>query len=703
MKLNTSFVSFNKMLKLLLIICFVAIYPVNNTNAQTLSWEDFLDRLSSDEESEYMNWEYLYDDLCELHDHPLNINTVTKEQLEQLPFLSAMQVENILAYVYSYGPMQTLGELQLVEEMDFETRQLLSLFVYAEGAGEKSRKLSLKNVLRYGKHELTTRLDIPLYERAGFKEYSDSILAKYPNRKYVGDPYYHSVRYQFHYGNNVYVGFTAEKDPGEAFFTADKKGYDFYSYYFMLKDIGNLKALVIGNYRLNFGQGLVLNTDFSLGKVSALSSISSLNKGIRKHSSTSETGYFRGIAAAYRIGHVVVTGFYSNTKFDATLKQDSTVMDDPFITSLKTDGYHRTQLEISKKNNCSNELFGGNLDYSYKGLHIGLTGVYNVFNRVLNPSDDAYKKYYARGKEFYAYGVNYSYFHHRFTFAGETAFCNGGGVATLNTLQWQVLRDYKLVLIHRYYSKDYNALYASSFSESSGVQNESGMYIGVEATPFAKIKITGYFDFFRFPYLRYQASVPSSRGIDGMFQVVWSPNDKTSFLLKYRYKNKGKDFKLSDSGKKGIDTEEKHKLRFQWQYKPVDVLGLKPTFDYSQVDFIKNESSDCGYMITQNVAYKPHSFPLSMDFSAGYFSTDSYDSRLYIYEKGLLYSFSSTSFYYQGMRLTAMMRCDVNSWLTFIAKYGCTRYFDRETIGSSQQLIDGKSKQDIQLQLRLKF
>lgn len=694
--------TFSKVLKVLLISCFTAIYPVSIVDAQTLSWEHFLEQITADEESEYTAWEYLYDELCELHEHPFNINNSTKEQLEQLPFLTAAQVENILAYLYSYGPMQTLGELQLVGEMDFDTRQLLSFFVYAGNVAERKKPLSLKNIFRYGKHEMITRVDIPLYERAGYKTYSDSILQRYPNRKYAGDPYYHSLRYQFHYGNKVFAGLVAEKDAGEPFFTGNKKGYDFYSFYFMLKDIGPLKALLLGNYRLSFGQGLVMNTDFSLGKMAALSSIGSLNKGIRKHSSTGEDNYFRGVAAAYRLGRLVITAFYSNKKQDATLKQDSSVMINPFITSFKTDGYHRTPLEISKKNNTSNELFGSNLTYSNKGFHVGATGVYNVFNRMLKPGDEMYKKYYPRGAEFYTYGTDYSYFHHRFTLAGETAYCKGGGVATMNSFQFQLVRDYKVILIQRYYSKEYNALYANAFSESSGVQNESGVYIGVEATPLKRIKMTGYIDFFRFPYLKYQASIPSSRGIDGVWQSVWTPNKRMSFFLKYRYKNKGKDFTLKDTKKKGIDVEVQQKFRFQWQYIPVEMWWIKTTFDYAQVDFMAQDS-DCGYMVTQNVSYKPISFPVGFDLAVAYFHTDSYDSRLYMYEKGMLYSFSFPSFYYRGMRWAAVVRYDMNEHFTVIGKYGSTRYFDRESIGSSQQKIEGNLKQDIQLQVRMKF
>ena len=210
---------------------------MNGLSDKSPDWETLLERILSDEDGEETGWRNLYEDLCEIYDNPFNINTITKEQLEQLPFVSPQLTENILAYLYSYGPMKSLGELQLVEEMDYTTRQLLSHFVYVGEKEETGGNSIWKNMWRYGKHELITRADIPLYQRDGYKSYSDSILQRYPNRKYAGDPYYHSVRYKYSYSDRLAVGFVAEKDPGERFFTSDHKGYDFYSYYLMLQNI----------------------------------------------------------------------------------------------------------------------------------------------------------------------------------------------------------------------------------------------------------------------------------------------------------------------------------------------------------------------------------------------------------------------------------------------------------------------------------
>ena len=50
-----------------------------------------------------------------------------------------------------------------------------------------------------------------------------------------------------------------------------KKGYDFYSLYLLIRNIGHIKTLALGNYRVSYGYGLVINTDFGMGKTATLS------------------------------------------------------------------------------------------------------------------------------------------------------------------------------------------------------------------------------------------------------------------------------------------------------------------------------------------------------------------------------------------------------------------------------------------------
>ena len=76
------------------IVCILQFFIVENSYAQTISWDNFVEKLATDEEMTDGDWENLLDDLMEIHEHPYNINTVTKEELEELPFLNSKKIED---------------------------------------------------------------------------------------------------------------------------------------------------------------------------------------------------------------------------------------------------------------------------------------------------------------------------------------------------------------------------------------------------------------------------------------------------------------------------------------------------------------------------------------------------------------------------------------------------------------------------------
>ena len=65
-------------------------------------WEQYLNDVMTAEDAEAVEWEETYELLCELEQHPIDLNRASREQLAQLPFLSARQVEDIVAYLYHY-------------------------------------------------------------------------------------------------------------------------------------------------------------------------------------------------------------------------------------------------------------------------------------------------------------------------------------------------------------------------------------------------------------------------------------------------------------------------------------------------------------------------------------------------------------------------------------------------------------------------
>ena len=631
-----------------------------------------------------LNWENELEELSNRLQEPVNLNSATREQLEQFPFLSDIQIEHLLAYIYIHGQMETIYELQLVEELDRQTIQYLLPFVCIKAINNEPAfrwKTMLKDAGRYGKNEVLTRLDIPFYKRKGYEH------------TYLGPSVYNSVKYTFRYRDQLYAGGVAEKDAGEPFAALHNRyGYDYYSFYLLLQNCGRLKSLAVGNYRLSFGQGLVMSTDYLMGKTIYESSFNNRSAGIKRHSSTDEYNYFRGVATTVALTkRLSVSAFYSHRNMDG-------VVTDGEITSVYKTGLHRSRKEADKKNLLTSQLTGGNVSYQQNHIRLGITGVYYVFNRPYEPELTGYSKYNIHGNHFYNLGIDYAYRWRRFSFQGETAIGKQGW-ASLNRLQYSPVQDIQFMLIHRFYSYDYWAMYAHSFGEGSTVQNEQGYYVGLETTPFSHWRFFVSFDLFSFPWKKYRINKPS-RGTDGLIQATFTPRTNLSMYLKYRYKQKERDL----TGSKGTLTLPifHHQLRYRLNYSLNDVFSSRTTLDYNHFHS-QDRAATKGYQVTQMISSQLPWTRLFADVQGSYFCTDDYDSRVYVSEKGLLYTFYIPSFQGRGFRCAVRLRYELNKHWLFITKFGETIYLNRNEIGSGNDLIYGNKKADIQMQLRIKF
>ena len=368
---------------------------------------------------------------------------------------------------------------------------------------------------------------------------------------------------------------------------------------------------------------------------------------------------------------------------------------------MKEDGYHRIPRDFEKKNTFTNQLIGSNLHYNGKYIEAGLTGVYHVFNKVLKPTSRPYNKYYPQGRDFLNVGVNYKLFWKQFTLSGETAIDKKGRIATMNMLRYVPKESFQLMVMNRFYNVAYQSIYASSIGEGSDVQNESGIYIGLETKFLRYFKLNTYGDFFYFPWKKYQMSKNGTHGFDGMFQLSYSPHYELDMFIRYRYKNKYKDFTGENKEKVTIPYIQQ-KWKYQLNYSPIYELMLKTT-----VDMVRNayqgQDPSMGFLVGQSVGYKFKTFPLQLDIHGAWFHTDDYASRISMYEKSLLYAFSIPSFYGKGERLALNLRYELNEHFIFQAKYGMTHYRDRKVIGSDLEQIEGNQKNDLYLQLRIKF
>lgn len=637
-------------------------------------WEKYLNEVMTAEDAESEAWEQTYDLLCELELHPLNINHATREELEQLPFLSAQQIEEIVEYLYRYSPLKSLGELRMIRSLDDSQRRLLSFFIYIDEAevADPRRGWRLKDVVNYGRHELMASARIPFYERKGDRE------------GYLGDPYRHWLRYQFSYGDEVKIGLVASQDAGEPFFAGRNKwGYDYYSPYLQLRHLGCLETLVLGCYRVSMGMGLVINNGFSQGKVAMLETLGRSSTSIRAHASRTDT-YLQGAAATVNLSrHLSATAFLSWRAMDATLNKDSTV------ATILTSGYHRTETEMMKKHNFHALKTGGQLRFQQRGFHLGVNALYTHLDRTLKPNtSQLYREHYPQGTDFLNTSLDYGYTSFRVALNGETAIDKEGHLATINSLSWRLNDELSMLALQRFYSYSYTALDAQSYSDGGRVQNESGLYLGLTWQPSPKWRMTYYADYAYFAWAKYQASF-SSYAWDHLLQLSHTGKHWT-IGGRYRLRMRQRD----NQDKTALTNRWEHRARLSAEYAGSS-FGSRTQLDggYGAYD-----TGEWGAMLSQSLSYIYRR--LRLNAGLGYFHTTSYDSRVYLYEHAPLYTYAMTQFYGEGIRYWLMARLQIGHQLMLTAKWGVTDYFDRSTIGSSYQQIDASSQSDLDIQLK---
>jgi len=636
----------------------------------------------------------LEEDLNYFAQNPINLNNTTKEELDKLQFLSDQEVENLLYYLYRNGPMQTIYELQLVEGFDmFLIRNLLP-FVTNGPAGTKQEPLpSLGKILKYGKNELLMRVDHTLEQKKGYAKTDDDATAIQNDKKYVGDPFYQSLKYNFRYKDRIEAGLVGEKDPGEQLWGRYHKGFDYYSAYLQLTNVGVFKSLVVGNFKANFGEGLVIHPELTYSKSGDVMNVQPHNAGISKSSSTNEYNYMRGIGTTLKFGNLEASAFYSFRYIDG----DSTGSSFSYI---KTDGLHRTVGDLDHKSTIWMQVMGVNLNYRLSNMRIGMTVVDTRLSRALEPTPRPDNMFYFNGNHQLVAGVNYRYRWKKFNFFGETATQDKGGIATLNGMTLSPISTVSFVALYRYYSNKYDVLLANAFSEGSRVNSEEGLYFGVEVHPMRKWKLTAYADSYSFPWLNYSVSRPTD-GYDLLFTANFMPSRKVEMYWRFRYEQKEKDL-AAGAITNYTGKYDKASLRYYLTFTLNEQFSLKNIVEVNRTtDEISKPSF--GSFVSQELSYSFRKIPLSFDIRYELFDAVNYENRFYSYEKDVLYAFSVPMMYGKGSRYYFNCQWNISRKFSLWFKIAQIYYADTNVISSGLEAIQGNHKTDARAMIRFKF
>jgi len=623
--------------------------------------------------------------------HPIDLNKTEGKELGELQLLSPLQIAAIIDHRKVAGNYQMVYELQAVNGLHLELVRLLLPFVKVTETSDL-KGMEISDYLTEGKHDLMIRYGRILEKQRGYT------ITDPTRSRYLGSADRLFIRYRYVIPQNLQLSINMKKDAGEQFFRgAQRYGFDFYSGSIYLQKQKNWEHIVLGDYNLQFGQGLAIWTGMRFGKGALVQHVARQGIGLRPYTSSNEFSFFRGVAATYLFRKMAITPFISYKKLSATF-QDS-VNGRGTFSSIIESGLHRTPNELNNRHNLGQLILGTNMQYQTKSLTWGANIYHTTLGGMIIPRPLLYNQHTFAGRKLTNSSVYYNYTLHNVYFYGELAHSLGSGIAYNSGLITSLSHDLSIVLQYRNYQKNYHAFYNQAISEGSNAFNEKGFYTGLIFQPSKQLLWVVYADYFNFPWFKYRVDAPSD-GQDLFSQLTFTPNKESKLLMRYRFRNKAENGDLT-SHIATVEEVKRQQIRLEFQFKLNKSMGWRNRAEF--VQYRKASVKEKGYLFYQDVIYKPMKGAFSGNIRLAFFHTDSYNARIYAFENDVLYASSFPFYSDKGFRYYTNVRYKVSRGLDLWCRYACSYYPSLDGLGSGLDTIEGKHKSEIKLQMRLQF
>lgn len=633
-------------------------------------------------------YETLYENLVQVFSEPYDLNRVTAEELQLLGFLSTQQIDALIRHRNTLGDFLSPYELQGVEGFDEVTIGRLLPFVRVYEPETRLDKSVLSRIAHNRNAYVLVSYGRVLQRRAG----DDST--------FLGSPDQMKIRFRSSRPGDFSLGLTLEKDAGEpfAFESPRHPGFDHMSFHIQLQNKGVLENVVVGDYQVQAGQGILLGGLFGLGK-SGSETVNALrrpNIGGLPFTSSSENGALQGAVTTLRLGqHMRVTAFYSDAPRDASVEGDS--LDTQLATAMRTSGLHRTKGEIDGRAAIRELNTGIVVNRRSARLDAGIVWNSVIFSTPVQRKPRPYNQFAFAGSENHSGSFFLNYSHRNHAFFSEVAVNTNGGTAGIVGVLSSLTPQLEIATAYRNYSRDFHAFYSNAISEGSSVQNETGIYWGWKYRLTKYLHLSGYFDMFSFPWLRYRVYAPS-RGYEWLVRVARNSRTGSSWQIQFREESKARN--IHDTTSPLVDAVQgvKQNVLAAAAIPAAPGLTLKTRLQYSAYR-IGGKTTE-GMALIQDIVVELGKLRMAGRYAL--FDTDDYDNRQYAYERDAWLSFSLPAYYGVGVRSYVLLSYSIGR-MTMWARFAHTRYTDREEIGSGTDKIVGNRRNDVKFQVRYRF
>ena len=637
--------------------------------------QDWLESNSNETEDANLYLEQLE----QLKQHPMDLNTCSSEDLLQLPFLTHNGIESIIRHRSEFGDYIDVLELQRCD-LSKEDIQLLLPYVYIRN-GPTTSPISKYN------HSVIATVHRQTPNKAGFAE----------ERRYKGSPIRSILRYRGRITHKITVRYTGEKDMGEPFaFNGKQKGFDYHSLNLQVTQVAGFDKVILGDYSCDFGQGLTVGSGMRMGKsVLTMNSIKP-SFGIKPYSSLNEYQFNRGMAFTGRKKKMHYAIWLHRKRVDGNIVHTDV---GPLLSSYHITGFHRTDSEIEVRKTVLNKQAGLHLQRNFKDLQLGFTAVGFAQSMAYTPTTKAYQRFNFRGSRYLKTGISYRYSRNNSLFFGETTICSNKSLGNVHGVLVSATKHFGASILYRSFSKRFIPDQSVVFSEASTPRNETGLYFGSNYAVSYRLNLSFYVDRYWFPWMSYHSHT-ASNGTDYLVYVKYRSSKKLSWTVRVKHEVKQQSLPVNHYMRRLVDVQSS-KLRFNVVHDPSKTFGLRCRLEMSRVN--EGNGTTWGYLVYQDFRFTLLRSRLKVYLRFASANIDTYDNRIYTYENDVAYSYSLPFFQDNQLRSYMLVRyrlyANTDVWIKTAFDYKT----ESKGFGSGLDSVSSPRRTGVTFQIRIRL
>ncbi len=598
----------------------------------------------------------------------------------QSGLFSQAEIDALLNHRARFGALLAWYELQAIP--GFYPERLALLQAHCEVSAGHQRD-SWRNSWQQARHSVMSRSDVSWPLAAGY----DPVRRADGRSHYTGSPVGQRLQYR-QQGLLHKAAFTLSREAGEL-------GFDRLGGHIQLQSNGRVKRLVLGDYHLQWGEGLVANTGFGAMRSTSLEGYFFPGMQLKGASGAQAFGTYRG-----GITQIRLTNRWNWVPWLYRMHWSSSLQSlsdgSSHFNSINRSGLHRTPTERLNRHNLPVQGWGS--AWHYQGQHLQLVaGLQELqLGWPASPTPELYRQQQPRGTNRWHVSLAHQYRMRRMQWQGELAWQPQGGMAIVQQWYANLPGNLQSRIAFRYFDPQFHSYLGNSLQRGSEVSNEQGWLFNLQYQPSRKLSLAAFADFYRYPWLRYRIDAPA-QGSEQRLLIQWQADKHKSLSWQTRYE----EFERNGLPGEWSATQSFKRFRHSLQYRE----QLDEHWDYSW-QWGMNTLHTAGsvnmraHALLLRLRYQQKNWRFSSQFS--FFDVPHYDNRFFFTEPDVLYGAGMAQLSGSGQRFALLVQYKQRRFDLWL-RYARLQQTDREQIGTGLDELPGNLRHQLRLQLQWKY